>query len=100
MTVACYIGDEATAAGFRLAGARVIVPGEGEERAALAAARGDAALVLVSADVAARIPADDMAAAQAALAPLVVTVPDLQERVALPDVAARLRRELGVEAAE
>ena len=43
MSVTCYIGDEVSAAGFRLAGARVIVPSAGDETRALASARESAA---------------------------------------------------------
>ena len=71
----------------------------GEARvAALAAARAESPLVLLSAAAAARIPAGALAQARAALAPLVLIVPDLHEEAPLPDLAARLRRELGLEA--
>jgi len=99
MMLVAYIGDEASAAGFRLAGATVIVPRPGEEAAALAAARDRAALVLISAAPAARIPARDIEAAQAALAPLTLIVPDLRRTVPLPDPAQRLRRQLGLDVA-
>ena len=92
-----YIGDEASAAGFRLAGARVVVPARGEERMALAAARESAALVLVSSSVAARIPARELAHAELALSPLTIVVPDLREDAPLPDRGVRLRSELGLE---
>lgn len=98
MAAPYYIGDEVSAAAFRLAGARVLVPRDGEEAAALAVARTDASLVLVSAATAARIPAREIDAAQAALAPLTLVVPDLREEAALPDVAARLRGQLGMDA--
>ena len=97
MPAPIYIGDEVSAAGFRLAGARISVPDQGGERAALADARATASLVLVSAAVAARIPQGDMARASAALAPLTLIVPDLSGEVPLPDVATRLRRQLGME---
>ena len=97
MSAPCYIGDEASAAGFRLAGARVVVPREGEEAAALAAARAEAPLVLISAAIASRVAPELLRAGQAALAPLILTVPDLHQRVPVPDLAARLRRELGLE---
>jgi vacuolar-type H+-ATPase subunit F/Vma7 len=99
MAAPYYIGDETSAAAFRLAGARVIVPRAGEDAAALAAARGNASLVLVSAATAARIPAREIDAAQAALAPLTLVVPDLREEVAVPDLALRLRGQLGLDAA-
>jgi len=98
MSAPIYLGDEVSAAGFRLAGARVAVPDEGAEAAALASARAEAPLVLVCAAVAARIPESDMAKALAALAPLTLIVPDLSGDVPLPDLAARLRRQLGMEA--
>ena len=97
MSAPIYIGDEASAEGFRLAGVRIVVPEDGGEAAALAAALGRAPLVLLSAAVAARIPEAPLRAAQAALAPLTLIVPDLAGIVPVPDVAARLRHQLGLE---
>ena len=98
MTSPIYLGDEVGAAGYRLAGARVRTPGAGEEVAALQWACAQAPLVLVSAAVASRI--DDAALRErlSALAPLVLVVPDAQGVVPLPDLAARLRGQLGLEA--
>jgi len=98
MAAPIYIGDEVSAAGYRLAGARVEVPEPGAETAALASARAGAPLVLVSAAVAARIAGSEMRAALAALTPLTLIVPDLRGEAQVPDVAARLRRQLGLEA--
>ena len=97
MPAPVYIGDEVSAAGYRLAGARVEVPEPGGEGAALAVARLQAPLVLVSAAVAARIAEHELRAALAALAPLTLIVPDLRGEAAVPDVAARLRHQLGLE---
>lgn len=97
MSTLYYIGDDATAAGFRLAGARVAIPAPGEESVALAFARANSGLILVSASVAARIPPHDMATAELAAAPLTLIVPDLRDEVAPPDLAARLRGQLGLE---
>ena len=93
-----YLGDEISAAGYRLAGAQVEVPAEGAETDALAQARRRAPLVLVSAAVAARIERGALQAALAALTPLVLVVPDPQGGAPLPDMAARLRTQLGLEA--
>ena len=98
MTAPVYLGDEVTAAGYRLAGARVSVPRRGEEAAALAEARSGAPLVLISAGVASRIPESALKIALAALAPLALIVPDPVGDTPVPDLAARLRRELGLEA--
>ncbi len=97
MTVACYIGEEATAAGFRLAGAAVRIAEEDAEPAAFAAGANEASLVIVSSSVAARLRGGALEAALAAPAPLVVIVPDLRGEAREPDLAARLRRELGLE---
>ncbi|HOX90141.1 MAG TPA: hypothetical protein P5024_12635 [Burkholderiaceae bacterium] len=98
MNLPVYIGDEVSAAAYRLAGLAVRVPAPGEEAEALALARRSAPLVLMSAATAAAVPAEALRAALAALAPVTVIVPDVHERVPLPDSTARLRRELGVEA--
>jgi vacuolar-type H+-ATPase subunit F/Vma7 len=92
-----YIGDETSAAGWRLAGARVSVPAPGDEAAALASATRQAPLVLLSAAVASRIGAAALAAAGSTLSPLVLLVPDPQGEVSLPGLADRLRSQLGLE---
>lgn len=92
-----FIGDEVAAAGWRLAGAAARVPESGQEGEALAAALEDAALVLVSADAAARIPEARLRAALRRVAPVTVVVPDLRDAVPYPDVAARMKRQLGIE---
>ena len=92
-----YLGDEASAAGYRLAGVRVLVPAAGEEAAALAQARTETPLVLLSAALAARIPAAELQAARAARSPLLLVVGDLVGGVAAPDLPQRLRAQLGME---
>ena len=94
--VVIYIGDELTAVGFRLAGAQILLPAAGEE-AEPAQAQRDGQLILVSADVAARIPRASLGAALAALTPLTLVVPDLLGRQPVPDRVQRLRRRMGME---
>jgi vacuolar-type H+-ATPase subunit F/Vma7 len=91
-----FLGDEASAAGYRLAGVDARAVARGEEAVALADARAAAPLVLVATSVAARIPSPIMRAACAAIAPLVAIVPDLGGDGSLPDLASRLRRQLGL----
>jgi vacuolar-type H+-ATPase subunit F/Vma7 len=98
MTAPVYLGDEVSAAGYRLAGALVRTPRAGEEAAALAWARSQAPLVLLSTAVAAGIGEAVLRRTLSALEPLVLVVPDLQGEVPLPDLAARLRTQLGLEA--
>ncbi len=97
MQLPIYIGDEVSGAGYRLAGARVQIPEPGRALAALDAARATAPLVLVSVAVAAEIPAAALAAALAAVAPLTLVVPDPVRGAPMPDLAARLRAQLGME---
>lgn len=93
-----YLGDEVTAAGYRLAGVQVRMPERDAADAAFGEACAIAPLVLVSAATAMHIDAARLRAALAALQPLVLIVPDAQGAVARPDLAARLRGQLGMEA--
>jgi vacuolar-type H+-ATPase subunit F/Vma7 len=97
MRAPIYLGDEVTAAGYRLAGAHVRVPVAGEATVAFDEARAQSQVVLVSAAVAAKVDPVMLRSALMALAPLVLIVPDAQGEVPLPDLAARLRGQLGME---
>lgn len=91
-----FIGDPVTAAGYRLAGARIEVPAPGTEAAALERARGDSDLVLITAEAAARIPAKSLGQAVRSQDCLVLVVRDARSRVAPPDQTGTLRRQLGL----
>jgi vacuolar-type H+-ATPase subunit F/Vma7 len=92
-----FIGDEATAAAYRLAGldARVAAPAEAAApwRRAL---REAPPLLLITAECAAALPPDELDAALARLDPPVAIVPDVGGRVAAPDLMARVRASLGI----
>lgn len=98
MITPAFLGNEAAAAGYRLCGVRTVVPPIGQEMQALEEARASAPLVLVGADCAARMPPAGLEAALAAGAPLVLVVPDPLGGAEVPDVAARVRAQLGLEA--
>lgn len=98
MSPVFFLGDELSAAGFRLGGAETRVPRAGTEAEAFAEARAHATLVLVTAGVAARLPADLLVQALSATRPLVLIVPDVRGREPAPDPAQALRRQLGMEA--
>jgi len=93
-----FIGDELSAAGFRLAGARVHVPDEMETRAVFESAQRDARLLLITAEVAARLPPAMLSRALVGTHPLLLVVPDVRQRQAPPDLVGRVRRLLGMEA--
>jgi vacuolar-type H+-ATPase subunit F/Vma7 len=96
MAAPIFLGDELSAAGFRLGGARVRVPSAGEEASFLEWARRESDLVLITAAIATRVPRPVLAPALAAAAPLVLVVPDVLERVMPPDLETRLLGELGI----
>jgi hypothetical protein len=98
MSAPIYLGDDVSAAGWRLAGARVRTPAAGGARGALAQARAEAPLVLISATLAAAIDDAALLPALAAVAPLVLVVADANGGAQPPDVATRMRAQLGLEA--
>ncbi|NIR59499.1 MAG: Vacuolar H+transporting two-sector ATPase F subunit [Gammaproteobacteria bacterium] len=90
------IGDEISAAGFRLAGVVVRTPAAEETADTLAWARARAPLVLITAGQARHLPRSTLEAALAATRPLVVVVPDVREHQSAPDLGARWRGQLEV----
>jgi vacuolar-type H+-ATPase subunit F/Vma7 len=98
MPAPIYVGDEVTAAGFRLAGIEAIVPAAGTEASAFNEACARAPLVLVCASIAQRIDEATVRARITASSPPVAVLPDLAGIAPLADIAVRLRRRLGLEA--
>jgi len=93
-----YIGDEATAAGYRLAGAETRVPPEADAADVFRRAmEAETDLILLSAEIAAMLPRDELAAAVLGDHPLVAIVPDVYGRHPAPDVARDVRLALGIE---
>ena len=97
MGAAIFIGDELSAAGFRLTGIETLVPEPDAVAAALQDARRRAALVIITADLVRHVPAPDIDAALLAEAPALAIIPDALFRAAVPDLARRLRSALGIE---
>ena len=92
-----FIGDEATAAAYRLAGfeIRVVTP----DQAALAWRRAleqAPPVLLITGECAAKVPADVLDDALLRCDPPVVIVPDAASRAPLPDYAGRVRASLGI----
>ena len=96
MSVPVYIGDAVSAAGFRLAGLRIHVPDTTELLMQIEQAATDAPLVLLGADLAAQLPVAELDWLLSAVTPAVVVVPDVRGQADLPDLATRLRQQLGV----
>jgi vacuolar-type H+-ATPase subunit F/Vma7 len=98
MTLATYLGDEISAAGWRLAGVHVRTPTPGRAQSALAEACAHAEVVLLSARLAAEVGERPLRSVLSATSPLVLVVPDLDGKVPVADLAARLHAQLGLEA--
>lgn len=97
MAVTAVIADELTAAGYRLAGAEVIVPPDDGVEDALADARRKASLVLITAGLARRLPKHVIEHALFEGSPPVIVVDDVLGSTVPPDVDREVRRALGVE---
>ena len=94
-----FIGDEVTAAAYRLAGIDVEIATPAEAAARLAGARRrKPPLILITAACAGAVPAGELDAALAAFAPPVAIVPDAMAAQPGPDLAARVDATLGIAA--
>jgi vacuolar-type H+-ATPase subunit F/Vma7 len=91
-----FIGDEVSAAGFRLAGVAVHVPAPPETAAVFRRLVREFQLVLLTVEAAERLPAQELQRALAAERPLVLVIPDVQGRSQPPDLGVLLRRQLGM----
>lgn len=92
-----FLGDEVSAAGYRLAGVDARVPAPGEETACLENALAQARIVMIGARCARALPAAALEAAQALLSPLVIVVPDWDGTQLASSPASKVRRVLGLD---
>jgi vacuolar-type H+-ATPase subunit F/Vma7 len=97
MSKIVFIGDELTAAGFRLTGIETVLPSPDAASGALAQARTRAQFVLLTADCARNIPINQLEDALLAETPIVAIIPDILMQTPPPDLARRLRAVLGIE---
>jgi len=98
VTQVYYIGDEATAAGYRLAGAETRVPSVAEAPETFHRAVSDGAtLILLSAEFAGTLDPEELTAALLGEEPLVAIVSDVYGRHPTPDIAREVRLALGIE---
>lgn len=97
MGAAIFIGDELTAAGYRLTGIETVVPSPEDAGTALADARARAALVIMTAELSRHVPVSDLESALLAETPTLAIVPDVRFVSEPPDLSRRLRRVLGID---
>lgn len=92
-----FIGDETTAAGYRLAGVAVRSPEPAATPDTLARARAEAPpLILLTAEYAGFLDAAERERLLSDARPPIQLVTDAGGRVAVPDLAARIRAQVGV----
>ena len=90
------IADEVTALGWRLIGARVLLPGVHTARDCFRDALGSADMVLITAQFANAIPAAELDAALLASSPLTLVIADMRHTHEPPEIEQEVRRALGV----
>jgi len=100
MPIPEYIGDEVSAAGYRLAGLNVTITDAaitGDSLLTLIRQAGARApLVLIGSDTANRLRPAELDALLAGIEPALVIVPDVRCRAPVPDLTARLQAQLGI----
>lgn len=94
---AVFIGDEVTAAAFRLAGVTAQAPKISDVRRIFEKAFDDADLVIITADYARALDEESLHAAIRRAPPLLLVVPDGGNRYWPEDLDARIDRVLGIE---
>jgi len=93
-----YIGGEATAAGFRLAGVDARIAAAGDAAAMLRQAFAEHPdCVLLDGTLVDYVPAVELERALLALSPLFAVVPDIRGRGKPPDLARTVRNALGID---
>jgi vacuolar-type H+-ATPase subunit F/Vma7 len=90
------IADEVSALGWRLAGAQALIVAQDSVEARLAEVRHDADLVLITADLAKRLPDSVLEAALLAEKPLLVVIAGLGDGSEPPDLEQEVMHVLGI----
>jgi vacuolar-type H+-ATPase subunit F/Vma7 len=96
MSAAVFIGDEVSAAGFRLAGARVRTPEPEDLAQTLAWACSEAQLIIITSEYANRLERSVYEQCLAGTSPLFIVIPDIRGRHKPEDLAIFMRRQIGV----
>ena len=96
MSAPIFIGDEISAAGFRLAGVRIRTPLPDELPNFLKWACANTSLLIITAEYAAMLPKADKQRLMSQEMPPVVVIPDVRAKTPIQDLATELRAQLGV----
>lgn len=96
MSVAEFIGDEVTAAGYRLYGVDVHIADSGNALSLIRQACERASLVLIASPTAQYLEKAELAALLANIHPPVLVVPDVRGLQEVPDIVSRVHKQLGM----
>jgi vacuolar-type H+-ATPase subunit F/Vma7 len=96
MSVAEFIGDEVSAAGFRLCGIDVHITDGSDVMSLISQASERASLVLVSSSAVQDLNRVELDALLAGIEPTVLVVPDLRGLHDVPDIVPRIHQQLGM----
>lgn len=96
MLVPVFIGDEVSAAGFRLAGMRIRTPLPDELPAVISWAKKNTSLILITEEFLAKLDKSAQQQLVSQLEPPVAVVPDIRNRAPIADLTTQLRSHLGV----
>lgn len=96
MAVVEFIGDEVSAAGYRLCGIDARVAVGGNALSLVTQACEHASLVLVASSVARNIPEKELDKLLENIQPPVLVVPDVRGTRDVPDIARRIHNQLGM----
>lgn len=96
MAPCIFIGDELSAAGFRLAGAQVLTPAPGDLENSFRQARDRAGLLIITAGLARDLPAYLLRQTRLRGQPLLLVVSDAQGRNPAPDLFDTVSRQMGM----
>jgi vacuolar-type H+-ATPase subunit F/Vma7 len=100
MPVPEFIGDEVSAAGYRLAGLNVTITdatmNTDRLQSLIRQACARTSLVLIGSESAIRLPQHELDALLSGTEPALVIVPDFRCSTPAPDLAARLHKQLGM----
>jgi vacuolar-type H+-ATPase subunit F/Vma7 len=97
VTIPAFIGDEVSAAAWRLIGVRATAVDKGNVATAFEAALGNPGLLLITAASAAELDHERLDAAVRDARPLILVVPDVADRLLPPDLDSEVDRVLGIE---
>jgi len=96
MKVPVFIGDEVSAAGFRLAGVRIRTPVPPHLPAVLDWARKNSSLIMITAEYLSMLNTDEQQQLVSQLVPPVAVVPDIRMKTPVVDLSTQMRSHLGV----